>query len=834
MGSSIPDSCSLVQAYISWLLTLAEMRHESRSKRQRVTSDGNGVGGRPIRVVSDDGEISDFGAGGAWRGDLAAQQGGGDHHQQSVDRLTEDFLRGAEGEKCSNSDKFLLLQRPDSGPASLLKGLFASNLKSVKENVEKFVAKRERDMNLFFEEKEDKISNLSKDLKDKEDKVSSLTRALKVKEDKVCSLTKVLKDKEDKVSCLTKALQDKEDQVSSLTKGLKDKEGKVSNLTKELLETEERNCELEKHVADVESSKAQMKVEIEDEKSNTLSFSKLYHASTLEVGCLKKELQRMTENCKALSSEKENDLQVKDDVIAQLTKQLKEKDDTIYEQQNQIATLDKTRSSSTKKFSDLKIEKEREIGEAKREILELKSALKSKDSEIEIMKRERENEIELLRSENDEVRNDKDCEIEVLKNDKDSEIEALRREIAQIEQLKKELQILRTRERDRIEKFKADDNSIKTLQQELNTKQKEIEDLKNDRKKEIETLKVEKDKAIKEVDILIVEKTNQMEELERVKEKELEKLRSEKAELISEQENKNQEFSEMSNKLLRTITNFKNDKEKQANSISVLVKQKAAIQELLVGCQTREEQQRAEIERIKDETDSRNRSEELLLDKIGKLESQKKNLQTEIRTLGHKSSNLRRKLHRQANHSKDTLDKNRKAFSRLIFNLRTKLQSQVLKTKSLNTQMKSTVFFLEKTKRDLRYQQEKLDDLKSKNRTLQEINQDLFSKSSHGKIFAKKDDSRIKEESVPPVASGSKKGEKVVERKDIKDTESSLEMFELANAAEEHSMEITYNILDPTGRQDLVLVEVVLRGGFGDCKRFVSPISSCHDQDQLG
>ena len=140
--------------------------------------------------------------------------------------------------------------------------------------------------------------------------------------------------------------------------------------------------------------------------------------------------------------------------------------------------------------------------------------------------------------------------------------------------------------------------------------------------------------------------------------------------------------------------------------------------------------------------------------------------------------------------------------------------------------MKSTVFFLEKTKRDLRYQQEKLDDLKSKNRTLQEINQDLFSKSSHGKIFAKKDDSRIKEESVPPVASGSKKGEKAVERKDIKDTESSLEMFELANAAEEHSMEITYNILDPTGRQDLVLVEVVLRGGFGDCKRLVSPFSS--------
>ena len=148
--------------------------------------------------------------------------------------------------------------------------------------------------------------------------------------------------------------------------------------------------------------------------------------------------------------------------------------------------------------------------------------------------------------------------------------------------------------------------------------------------------------------------------------------------------------------------------------------------------------------------------------------------------------------------------------------------------------MKSTVFFLEKTKRDLRNQQEKIDDLKSKNRTLQEINQDLFSKSSKEKSFAKKDDSHIKEESVPPGASGSKKGEKAVERKDIKDTESSLEMFELANAAEEHSMEITYNILDPTGRQDLVLVEVVLRGGFGDCKRFVSPISSCHDQDQLG
>ena len=144
----------------------------------------------------------------------------------------------------------------------------------------------------------------------------------------------------------------------------------------------------------------------------------------------------------------------------------------------------------------------------------------------------------------------------------------------------------------------------------------------------------------------------------------------------------------------------------------------------------------------------------------------------------------------------------------LVFKLKSKLRRQAQKSKYLRTQLMSTVYHLEKSKKENKIQHGKLDELVSKKRSLQEMNQDLFGTASYEGIQSES----CKEK---PTASGSKMDGKSLEKE-----ESSLEMLELENAAEEHNLKTSYNVLDPT--DGYILVEVVLRGETdGDCKRLV-------------
>ena len=189
------------------------------------------------------------------------------------------------------------------------------------------------------------------------------------------------------------------------------------------------------------------------------------------------------------------------------------------------------------------------------------------------------------------------------------------------------------------------------------------------------------------------------------------------------------------------------------------------------------------------------------------------------------NTSLKRKVGRLLKQNKHETEKDRKAFTKLIFKLRLRLRRQVQDSKRLKTELKSTVHYFEKSKRENRIQQESLDELVSKNRSLEELNRELFSTvareladSCTQTMFTETgtetrgagSQCAQKEEPSPPIASGSS-GEKVLE--DVPSGDIGDEMLEkLDKAAEEHNLEITYNVLEPSlgirnGHQ--ILVEVV-------------------------
>ena len=372
--------------------------------------------------------------------------------------------------------------------------------------------------------------------------------------------------------------------------------------------------------------------------------------------------------------------------------------------------------------------------------------------------------------------------------------------------------------------------------------EKEIALLKVEKEKEIELLRVENEKGLKvlrdgkekEIEMLKAGKEKEVEALLKEKEMEIEVLRAEKS-LNAE------DFSSMSNKVLAAlekekkenkqlrIRNLKQDEEtalvskqkelvqeiaadlktnneKQKEEIAKLLKQKAFFQALVVELEAVKEKQIDEMKKVAAqvvfvEASAAEREEKLSTqgDQIAKLQTLKKSYQAKIHSLDQSNLSLRRKIVLQMNWRKEEKKKDKKAFTGLVLNLKAKLRRQVHHSKHLKTQFMSK-------REDKTDKPDKLGELVS----LQELNKDLFSGGSREGTNTSGGTESQRENPSPPTASGSKKEE-------ILSGESSLEVFELENAAEEHNLGIAYSVLGPT------MVEVVLRGieGGGDCKRMV-------------
>ena len=856
-------------------------------------------------------------AGGQVAGVGEGEEGGGgrDYHHKVI---TNDLPRGA--------GATLHERRGQSNNGSnVLKSLFRSNAMSVAENVMKLLVKRDKEISLILKEKEDQISYL--------------------------------------------------ENMMNVVKG---------------------------ELCKVEDCKNLLKIGLEDEKSSKLSFSQLCDNLTLEVDCLKRDLEKVTENANfvmnEVDKEKENEIILKDEEINNLTKRLKLKeesaDSAVKEHRKEIEDLIKESNHFDTIGIAVKNRKEREIREARKEIMEAKSALDLKRVELEVLKKEKKEELELLR------------------NEKDKEIEALRHENS-----------CRARDFSRMSDEKLETNSA------LDLKEKELEELKVEKEKAIKVLQNEKIRNAcdfsnmskqqlktssdleKEIEFLKTEREKNLNELRDEKEKEIEDLQNEKSRDA-------QEFSSMSNKVLAALKKEKKQNKhlqianvKQKEQTDLVTEQKDLIQEHAAELETNNKKQKEEIDKLEEQKSElvveletikerqisdieKLAAQEVLVDKsaakrkeqrdkIMNLQTLTKYLQAKVDSLDRSNFCLRRKILHQKNCCKEEHKKDRSPFTKLVFKLKSKLRKQVHHAKNLETQLtskrensrisqkKRKLYEMEpfgdpiaeknrlnalneKKRRDLKKQQlvemeqeilrlreekmehGKLGELASKNRSLQELNKDLFSAGSgegpsnpatteptpqttsatrtnqaswrrkykiknsisqkkqnlyeveppsdpiaeknrlnalSGKKNqdnskqqleeAKQDISRMQKENVeqsklgelaskirslqelnkdlfsagsgegpnnpaaktdepsPPTASGSKTTG--LHWRVHCSKESSLEVVNLENAAEEHNLRVAYNVLDSTDARDgYTLVGVVLRGETdGDCKTLV-------------
>ena len=708
------------------------------------------------------------GRGGEGGGARVGEGGGRDEH--GVANITKDLLRGAENPPMHRSNG-----------SFVLKSLFRNNAKSVAENVVKILVRKDKERSLILKEKNDQISNLENTMN-------------------------VLKQE------LSKA----------------------------------------------EHSKILLETGLNDEKSSKLSLSKLCNNLTLEVGCLKKEVESVTGNANFVMNEvvkeKENEIKLKDELIFDLTKQLKLKEESANsaaeEHRKEIEDLIKESNHFDSIGNAVKNRQERELREARKETVDAKSALDSKNEEFKLLGKE----VEVLRKEKSCTARDfsrmsnqqlktksalelKTKEIELLKTEKEKEIELLKAEKA------KEVELLKAEKEKETKALLNENNRNGRRQLKINfALEKEIALLKVEKEKEIELLRVENEKGLKvlrdgkekEIEMLKAGKEKEVEALLKEKEMEIEVLRAEKS-LNAE------DFSSMSNKVLAAlekekkenkqlrIRNLKQDEEtalvskqkelvqeiaadlktnneKQKEEIAKLLKQKAFFQALVVELEAVKEKQIAEMKNVAAqvvfvEASAAEREEKLSTqgDQIAKLQTLKKSYQAKIHSLDQSNLSLRRKIVLQMNWRKEEKKKDKKAFTGLVLNLKAKLRRQVHHSKHLKTQFMSK-------REDKTDKPDKLGELVS----LQELNKDLFSGGSREGTNTSGGTESQKENHSPPTASGSKKEE-------ILSGESSLGVFELENAAEEHNLGIAYSVLGPT------MVEVVLRGieGGGDCKRMV-------------
>ena len=536
---------------------------------------------------------------------------------------------------------------------------------------------------------------------------------------------------------------------------------------------------LKGELSKAEDSTKLLKMGLQDEKSSKLSFSKLCDGLTLEVDCLKKDLEKVTENANFVMNEvvkeKENEIKLKGEAIFNLTKQLKLKEEAANsaakEHSKQIEVMKKEQGTSAKD-STLELEfeigisnavkgqKEREIREARKEILDAKSALDLKQKEIEVLRYEKScsahdfSEMSNQQLKTKSALDFKEKEIEVLKVER-----------------RKDLEVLRN----------AKEKEIKVLQNEMTCNAHDFSIMSKRQLKISSALE-------KEIELLKFEKEKNLEALMGEKENEIEVLQSEKARNA-------QEFSSMSNKVLIALKKERKQnkqlliwKLKQQEQIDLLTKQKELIQEKETELKTSNEKQKDEI------------------DKLVRQKASIQGLMVELETTKEKQiAELEKVAAREVFVEK---------LIGLVFKLKSKLRRQAHKSKCLKTQLMSTVSHFQKTKKEHKIQHDKLGEIVSKNRSLQEMNHGLLSTASSQGTHRESCKEKLAD---APTASGSKmEGKGLTMEKE----ESSLEMFELESAAEEHNLKTTYNVLDPT--DGYILVEVVLRGETdGDCKRLV-------------
>ena len=697
------------------------------------------------------------GRGGEGGGARVGEGGGRDEH--GVANITKDLLRGAENPPMHRSNG-----------SFVLKSLFRNNAKSVAENVVKILVRKDKERSLILKEKNDQISNLENTMN-------------------------VLKQE------LSKA----------------------------------------KH------SKTLLETGLNDEKSSKLSLSKLCNNLTLEVGCLKKEVESVTGNANFVMNEvvkeKENEIKLKDELIFDLTKQLKLKEESANsaaeEHRKEIEDLIKESNHFDSIGNAVKNRQERELREARKETVDAKSALDSKNEEfkllgkeVEVLRKEKlctardfskmsnqqlktKSALELKTKEIELLKTEKEKEIELLKAEKEKETKALlnennrngRRQLKINFALEKEIALLKVEKEKEIELLRVEnEKGLKVLR---DGKEKEIEMLKAGKEKEVEALLKEKEM---EIEVLRAEKSLNAEDFSSMSNKVLAALEKEKKENKQlrirnlKQDEETALVSKQKELVQEIAADLKTNNEKQKEEIAKLLKQKAFFQALVVELEAVKEKQTAEMKNVAAqvvfvEASAAEREEKLSTqgDQIAKLQTLKKSYQAKIHSLDQSNLSLRRKIVLQMNWRKEEKKKDKKAFTGLVLNLKAKLRRQVHHTKDLKIQ------FISK-REDKTDKPDKLGELVS----LQELNKDLFSGGSREGTNTSGGTESQRENPSPPTASGSKKEE-------ILSGESSLEVFELENAAEEHNLGIAYSVLGPT------MVEVVLRGieGGGDCKRMV-------------
>ena len=300
--------------------------------------------------------------------------------------------------------------------------------------------------------------------------------------------------------------------------------------------------------------------------------------------------------------------------------------------------------------------------------------------------------------------------------------ESLKSKDAAIEQLKvtvSELEILlggaiyeKEKEIDTARKDSLDAKSA------LHLKEKEVRMLRNKREKETELVEIEKeklrnDKAYqdlnemqmlrhkREIELLKTEHSRETEILRNSKEKDLFTM----SKLLTAVESNKKEVAEL-----------KGNNKTQKEQIDRLEKQKESIQEIVCELETHNEKLNTEIENFETQWEFAAVREEKLLTQ----EEQIRKVQAMTKSLGQRNFRLRRKIQRHVRNRKEEEKKERKAFTRLVTQLKAK-------SWKLKTELNSTIFWFERSKVRSKVEGKKVDELLFENRRLQNINKHLLS-----------------------------------------------------------------------------------------------------------